>query len=482
MTGTLARPSVFARSVATNPSLMVALLVLSDVIALITSVLLGVILKVLFEGLSGWHGYFRLWPFLLVFIAFYSAVGLYSGAALSPPEELRRATFSSAFLFPTIAVLTVSLRGSSHLFTPTLVVALLGSIVLVPLLRALARQSLANRSWWGYPTVVFTSGPSGELIVDALLREPSFALKPVAVFDPTRTWTGSELTRDLSVLHDFSHAAEVASKLKSPYAVIAMSGVDPDQLISTIEEHISPYFARILVIPDMFRWSSMWIKPKCFGDMLGLEIVQQTALPDRQFSKRLLDLVLSTAALIALAPALAAIALAIMLDSKGPVVFGHLRIGRNGRNFKALKFRSMVMNGAEVLEKHFKSYPEAREEWERDHKLKDDPRVTRVGRFLRKTSLDELPQLWNVLINEMSLVGPRPIVEAEVPKYGSSFSLYTRVQGGVTGLWQVSGRNDVSYEERVKLDSFYVRNWSVWLDLCILYKTIGTVVFRSGAY
>jgi Undecaprenyl-phosphate galactose phosphotransferase WbaP len=482
MTGTLARPSVFARTVATNPSFMVALLVLSDAAALITSVLLGVFLKVLFEGQAGLNGYSRLWPFLLVFIAFYSAVGLYSGAALSPPEELRRATFSSAFLFPTIAILTLSWRGSSHFFTPALFIALLGSIVLVPLLRALVRQSLASQSWWGYPTVVFSSGPSGHLIVDALLREPSFALKPVAVFDPTRTWTGSELSRELSVLHDFSHAAEVASKLKSPYAVIAMSGVDPDELISTIEEHISPYFTRILVIPDLFRWSSMWIKPKCFGNMLGLEVVQQTALPNRILSKRLLDLVLSLGALIVLAPVLAAIAIATKLDSKGPVVFGHLRIGRNGRTFRALKFRSMVTNGEEVLERHFKKYPEAREEWERDHKLKNDPRVTRVGNFLRKTSLDELPQLWNVLMNEMSLVGPRPIVEAEIPRYGNSFSLYTRVQGGVTGLWQVSGRNNVSYDERVKLDSFYVRNWSVWLDLCILYKTIGTVVFRSGAY
>jgi Undecaprenyl-phosphate galactose phosphotransferase WbaP len=482
MTGTLARPSVFARTVATNPFFMVALLILSDAIALITSVSLGAFLKISFEGQAGSECYFRLWPYLPVFIAFYSAVGLYSGAALSPPEELRRATFSSAFLFPTIALITTSWGGDSLFFTPALFLSLAASIVLVPLSRAFFRQSLARQSWWGYPTVVFSSGPTGHLVVDALLREPGFALKPVAVFDPTRTWKGSELSRNVSVLHDFSHAAEVASKLKSPYAVIAMSGVDPDELIATIEEHVSPHFTRILVIPDLFRWSSMWIKPKCFGSMLGLEVIQQTALPDRLLSKRLLDVILSATALIVLAPVLAAIAIAIKLDSKGPSVFGHLRIGRNGKNFKALKFRSMVIDGAEVLRRYLGDNPEAREEWARDHKLKNDPRVTRVGNFLRKTSLDELPQLWNVLMNEMSLVGPRPIVEAEITKYGDSFPLYTRVLGGVTGLWQVSGRNDVSYDERVKLDSFYVRNWSVWLDLCILYRTIGTVMFRSGAY
>jgi lipopolysaccharide/colanic/teichoic acid biosynthesis glycosyltransferase len=142
----------------------------------------------------------------------------------------------------------------------------------------------------------------------------------------------------------------------------------------------------------------------------------------------------------------------------------------------------MVTNSEEILDEYLANNPRAMAEWESDYKLRDDPRVTLVGRVLRRTSLDELPQLWNVLMSEMSLVGPRPIVEAEIPKYGATYSLYTRVKGGVTGLWQVSGRNDISYETRVKLDSFYVRNWSVWLDLCILYKTIGTVLFRNGAY
>jgi Undecaprenyl-phosphate galactose phosphotransferase WbaP len=215
---------------------------------------------------------------------------------------------------------------------------------------------------------------------------------------------------------------------------------------------------------------------------LGLEVIQQASMPDRQVPKRLLDLALSSLALLFLAPILLAIMIAIKIESPGPALFGHLRIGRNGRFFRAWKFRTMAHNADKVLERYLAANPEARAEWERDHKLKNDPRVTAVGRFLRKTSLDELPQLWNVLSNEMSMVGPRPIVEAEIPKYGNSYSVYTRVKGGVTGLWQVSGRSDVSYDERVKLDTFYVRNWSVWLDLCILYRTIGTVLFRNGAY
>ncbi|HXE12756.1 MAG TPA: undecaprenyl-phosphate galactose phosphotransferase WbaP [Bryobacteraceae bacterium] len=482
MTGALAQPAVVTRTTSTKPFLMMALLVVSDTVALVVAVAAGVLLKILLEGHIGMHGYVRLWPFLFVFIAFYAAVGLYSGAALSPPEELRRATFSSAFLFPTIVVLSASWRGPSRYITPTLFVALIASIILVPLCRALLRQCLANKPWWGYPTVIFGDGETATLMARTLIAEPGFGLRLVAVFDKTEAENRAELGDQVAVLPDLAHAAAVARNLNSPYAVIAMPSTQPDDLMEMIEEYISPYFSRILLIPNLFRWSSLWIKPKTFGDILGLEVVQQSALPDRLVSKRVLDLLFSTIVLIVLSPILAAIALAIRLESRGPAIFGHTRIGQNGCTFRAWKFRTMVLNGDQVLEEHLRKNPAARAEWEQDHKLRKDPRVTRVGRFLRKTSLDELPQLWNVLTNDMSLVGPRPIVEAEIPKYGNSYSLYTRVKGGVTGLWQVSGRNDIAYEERVKLDSFYVRNWSVWLDLCILYRTIGTVLFRSGAY
>jgi Undecaprenyl-phosphate galactose phosphotransferase WbaP len=363
-----------------------------------------------------------------------------------------------------------------------LIVVLIASIVLVPLCRALLRQKLADKAWWGYPAVIFGRGETAKLMAETFLGEPAFGLRPVAIFDQTQTWADAELRKKVTVIHDISRASEVARHLNSPYAIIAMHGLEPNVLMETIEEHISPYFARILVIPDLFRWSSLWVKPKCFGDILGLEVVQQSALPDQRLSKRALDLLIGVLAALALAPALVAIAIAIRLDSRGPVLFGHARIGQKGRTFRAWKFRTMMLNGSEVLEKYLAENPEAREEWDRDQKLKNDPRITRVGKILRQMSLDELPQLWNVITNEMSLVGPRPIVEAEIPKYGSSYGLYRRVKGGVTGLWQVSGRNDLAYEERVKLDSFYVRNWSVWLDLCILYRTIGTVLFRSGAY
>jgi lipopolysaccharide/colanic/teichoic acid biosynthesis glycosyltransferase len=153
-----------------------------------------------------------------------------------------------------------------------------------------------------------------------------------------------------------------------------------------------------------------------------------------------------------------------------------------GSEFKAWKFRSMVVDSDRILEMHLEKHSAARKEWETAHKLKLDPRITRIGAILRKTSLDEIPQLWNVLMGHMSLVGPRPIVQAEVERYGETFDLYQSVRGGLTGLWQVSGRSDTTYEERVRLDHFYVQNCSVWLDLCILFRTFGVVLFGKGAY
>jgi Undecaprenyl-phosphate galactose phosphotransferase WbaP len=198
--------------------------------------------------------------------------------------------------------------------------------------------------------------------------------------------------------------------------------------------------------------------------------------------KRVFDLMLvALLGSLALVPGLL-IALAIVFDSRGPVFFAHRRVGRARRTFRLWKFRSMVRDADALLERYLRQHPERASEWERTHKLKDDPRVTRVGRFLRKTSLDELPQLWNVLRGDMSMVGPRPIVAAEAPKYGPAFGLYSQVLPGLTGLWQVSGRNDTQYSRRVELDCHYIRNWSASRDLEILLKTAGVIARGRGAY
>jgi Undecaprenyl-phosphate galactose phosphotransferase WbaP len=198
--------------------------------------------------------------------------------------------------------------------------------------------------------------------------------------------------------------------------------------------------------------------------------------------KRSADVALVVCLCALLLPILLVIAAAVWLSSPGPVFFSHRRIRRHGEFFTMWKFRTMCINSGEVLERYLTAHPEARAEWRTTHKLKCDPRVTGVGRFLRKTSMDELPQLWNVLNGTMSLVGPRPIVAAEVEKYGEQFSDYCAVKPGITGLWQVSGRSELSYSQRVELDRRYAQNWSLGVDARILLRTWSSVVNRDGAY
>ena len=204
--------------------------------------------------------------------------------------------------------------------------------------------------------------------------------------------------------------------------------------------------------------------------------------PRNQAVKRVFEVAIAAVLLILALPLALAIAIAIVLETRGPVFFGHTRIGRNHQRFRVWKFRSMVNDADVALRKHLRDHPEQRAEWRRSHKLKQDPRVTRVGRLLRRSSLDELPQLWNVLRGDMSLIGPRPIVEEEIAKYGPNLSVYLQVQPGLTGLWQVSGRADTGYRRRVDLDCQYIRNWSLLVDLKILLKTVRVVLCGHGAY
>jgi Undecaprenyl-phosphate galactose phosphotransferase WbaP len=214
--------------------------------------------------------------------------------------------------------------------------------------------------------------------------------------------------------------------------------------------------------------------------------VRQYPGPQRFFRyrvvKRTLDIVLVILASPVLLPLFLAVAAAVRFSSPGPVLFSHRRIRKHGEFFSMWKFRTMCVDSAQVLEDYLAANPEARKEWRETHKLKHDPRVTRVGVFLRRMSLDEVPQFWNVLQGTMSLVGPRPIVAAEVEKYGEYFDEYCKVKPGLTGLWQVSGRNEVSYEERVQLDCRYVRSWSLLGDAKIMSRTLSSVVNQDGAY
>jgi Undecaprenyl-phosphate galactose phosphotransferase WbaP len=198
--------------------------------------------------------------------------------------------------------------------------------------------------------------------------------------------------------------------------------------------------------------------------------------------KRAFDLIASVCGLIVLIPLLAPIALLCAVFNRGPIFFGHTRVGRHGRLFTCWKFQTMIKNGDQVLKAYLAAHPEAQAEWDETQKLENDPRVTLIGRFLRSTSLDELPQLWNVVRGEMSLVGPRPITRAELDRYGKDRKYYLLVRPGITGLWQVSGRSRTGYARRISLDKKYVQVWSFFGDLDILLRTVGVLLKRDGAY
>ncbi|HIF9347323.1 TPA: undecaprenyl-phosphate galactose phosphotransferase WbaP [Photobacterium damselae] len=216
-------------------------------------------------------------------------------------------------------------------------------------------------------------------------------------------------------------------------------------------------------------------------EVMMLRINNNLVRKSSRFIKRGFDIIVSFLLLTLLSPLFVYIAYQVKKDG-GAATYGHERVGQHGKKFKCLKFRSMVINSQEILQNLLENDALAKEEWEKDFKLKNDPRITSIGKFLRKSSLDELPQLWNVLKGEMSLVGPRPVIEDELLRYKDDTDYYLMAKPGMSGLWQVSGRNDIDYETRVYLDSWYVKNWSLWYDIAILFKTVSVVLNRNGAY
>jgi lipopolysaccharide/colanic/teichoic acid biosynthesis glycosyltransferase len=312
-------------------------------------------------------------------------------------------------------------------------------------------------------------------------------------FNPESTRSKAPITQDASqfprgkfaevdgvpLVGDLSLAPILAQRLKIPYAVVAMPGVDSPKLLQIIER-VGGHFTHLLIIPDLFGFASMGVPAKSLGGILGLEIRQQLLLPGPRLAKRVMDTAIMGVGLLFVAPFLFLIALLIKLDSKGPIFYSQNRLGKDGTYFRAYKFRTMHGDGEARLKAILDADPVLKAEYDIYHKLKKDPRVTRVGRVLRKFSLDEFPQLLNVIKGDMSLVGPRPYIERELTEMNGQEKIILRAPPGMTGMWQVSDRNATSFAQRVQIDVYYVRNWSPWLDIHILAKTFGVVIKGSG--
>ncbi len=278
-------------------------------------------------------------------------------------------------------------------------------------------------------------------------------------------------------------AESVAERFQTRYAIVAMPGMPRGRLVMHLRDW-SRIFSRILIVPDLFGVASLWTEPRDLGGMLGLEVRQNLLRPLNRWIKRAIDLVLSSLGLIVAAPLIGIAALWIKRVSPGAAFYTQEREGRRGQPIRILKLRTMYPDAERMLERHLATDPAARAEWDQFCKLRRDPRILPgIGQLLRKASLDELPQLLNIVKGEMSLVGPRPFPAYHNERFEYDFrTLRTQVTPGLTGLWQIGARSDGDLDVQASLDSYYVRNWSLWLDLYILLRTFRTVIAREGAY
>lgn len=459
---------------------MLPLLLLSDALALFVACAGSVLAQYVFVDPALSLGlYWSLVPSLALFVAANALVGLYPGIMLSPPEELKKITQSVSVTFLALAGGVFVVKQGALYSRGIFFMAWLGALVVLPLFRSLSRRMAYRCDAWGYPAVILGAGNTGGALVAVLTRNRRLGLRPVAFLDDDLDKQG-QAVGGIPVRGPLTDASALAACYPDAVAIVAMPGIPPARLVEVLEGPAAA-FRRLIIIPDLFGASSLWVSAFDLNGILGLEVRQKLLDPGRRLIKRAMELIMIFVFLPLLLPLLGSIALLVKLDSPGSALFRHQRIGLGGRDISILKFRTMVRDADVVLRDCLTRNPSLREEWAANHKLANDPRITRLGRFLRKTSLDELPQLWNVVQGDLSLVGPRPIVWDEVDKYQGGFDLYKKVKPGLTGLWQISGRSDTSYAERVRLDAYYVRNWSVWFDIYILIKTPLEVLRGRGA-
>ncbi len=459
---------------------MLSALALADILAIGLAIGLAVTARAVLNPALDYRVYIELAPLLFLFPAVMNGFGLYPAIALHPANEIALVARAVTTAFLLMMAGSFLLRDVEAYSRAALLVAWPAAILAVMLLRTAARAVFGACSWWGREAVVLGSGPLARRIAAHLGKYPGLGLRVAGLLEGPED-DGQMGAGAHQVIGQLADAPVLAERWNVRYALVAMEGVDRVELARRIERYTGS-FHHVYVVPDLPGLSSLGVHAHDLGGMLGVEISHRLLFRTPQAVKRLFDVVSAAFGLVLLAPVFAVAAAAIRLSGPGPVFYGQRRRGRNGRVFRAWKFRTMAANAEEVLAAHLAADPKLRAEWECDHKLRRDPRVTAVGKLLRKTSLDELPQLWNVLRGEMSLVGPRPIVDDEIAKYGAKYALYRKVRPGISGLWQVSGRNNTTYDERVRFDEYYVRNWSPWLDLYILARTVKVVLTGDGAY
>lgn len=470
----------------TVPYIVPVLLLAVDYLAIISAEITAIYLRQKVGFLSVYHTMPNI-PHLyiyflvpIVFIAFLYNSNMY--VSRMPFWEIIQKIFHAVIVSMMVSI-TMMYFGHIAGGVSRIYVALFGMTAFFFLCsyRYFLKKILFNMHLLLEPIIVIGAGKTAELILREIGNDAGFGVKIVGFIDDAPI--SKILPQRYPVLGRFDEAEAIIKKTNVKTIFIAAPGLGKDKLLDLINR-LQPLVKDLFFVPDLIGApvGNMEIQRLYDAKMIMLKVRNNMSRWYNKVFKRIFDLIVS----VIIMPIIAIIGIIIMVciyrESPGPVIFKHRRVGKNGRMFSCYKFRTMVINAEDVLEKSLKEDPSLRKEWEVAFKLKNDPRVTKVGAFLRKTSLDELPQIINVFLGQMSLVGPRPIITKEVERYEEYIHDCYLVPPGITGLWQVSGRSDTTYAERVQMDTWYVRNWSVWVDIVLLYKTIFALLNHKGAY
>jgi Undecaprenyl-phosphate galactose phosphotransferase WbaP len=469
----------------------VAGLLFGDVLAIALSLRLAITLRVYLlpvidKGAPPYTFSFRHymvfgWLWLLV-LFFLCVEGLYTQRR-TLWNEVGHLTKATALGLTTVLA-TVALEQLGLLVSrPTILLTGISLLFVLPVIRYGTKRILGIAGLWRKRILILGAAETGKVAFRGLKNDPILGYEIVGFLDDDPAKIGRRMGschgKPVHVLGPLSEAVNQLRQTRAADFLIAMPGL-PEQRLVKLVHSLQPYCESIYVVPQVWALPMMNLQIDGFLQerLMMLRLSNNLAKPWNVWLKRGFDLLSGGVLTVALFPLWFVLALLIKLDSKGPIFFVQERLGYQGKRFRCLKFRTMLMDGDQRLQDHLQSSPDAREEWEEYAKLRSyDPRLTRLGRFLRRWSLDEMPQLINVLRGDMSLVGPRPYMPGERNRIGSSLPIILSARPGVTGFWQVSGRNHVTFKERVELEVWYVRNWTPWLDCIVLAKTLRTVLF-----
>lgn len=421
------------------------------------------------------------WWVFPVWLFFFAYEGMYT-KRFSLWDEVKM--LWKIVFFSTLSTFTILYLGKVGEQVSRTVLVVMGIIAfpILPVMRTNAKKFLFFIGLLKRKVLILGAGKTGELIFNALRRDRNLGLNVVGFLDDDPEKIGRDIG-GIKIHAGVDKAQKYIGRCGIEDIVIAMPGCDKKKCVSLINE-LQHKAQNVLLIPDLFGMTVLGTNLQHFfqEQAIGLEVKNNLARPTNILIKKLFDIVVSCVLLVILAAPMIIIALLIRINSKGPAIFSQERRGKNHRAFRCYKFRTMYNDAENRLNNILETSEKAKNEWNNHWKLQNDPRITKIGKLLRQTSLDELPQIFNVLKGDMSLVGPRPVTKREIDLYyKDQAKLCFGVTPGVTGLWQVSGRSNTGYDYRITLDSWYVRNWNLWLDIVILFKTVRVVLKREGA-